>query len=124
MGAAIPHMLQLVFALPPILPFSADEIKTLATTGTVEVQDEMLPANEDEEITYRTRGKSTLLVVFQIGDGVDEGTEVSNPTNGEGKRKKKRHRGRKEVKVGEAAQTSVAEQIVVQEPEQNEVPTI
>ncbi|KAF8191508.1 hypothetical protein K438DRAFT_1533774, partial [Mycena galopus ATCC 62051] len=73
MGAAIPHLLQLVVGLPPVLPFGADEIHTTVTTGTMEVQDEIVPDDEDEDITYKTRGKSTLLVVFKIGDGEFEG---------------------------------------------------
>ena len=73
MGAAIPLLLQLVAALPPILPFAQDEIHSEVTTGTVEVQDEVLPDDEDEDITYQTRGKSVLRVVFKIGDGEFEG---------------------------------------------------
>ncbi|KAJ6620307.1 hypothetical protein B0H10DRAFT_2163562 [Mycena sp. CBHHK59/15] len=73
MGAAIPHLVQLSVALPPILPFALDEITTQITTGTVEVQDEILPDDEDEDITYRTRGKSTLMIVIKIGDGDFEG---------------------------------------------------
>lgn len=73
MGAAIPHLLHLALALPPILPFSSDEIQTEITTGTVEVQDEVIPDDEDEDITYQTRGKSTLKIVIKIGDGEFEG---------------------------------------------------
>ncbi|KAJ3881350.1 hypothetical protein F5051DRAFT_116668 [Lentinula edodes] len=69
MGAAIPLLLQLSLALPPILPFSSDEIHTEILTGTVEVQDEILPEDEEEDITYQTRGKSTLKVTLKIGDG-------------------------------------------------------
>lgn len=69
MGAAIPLLVQLSCALPPILPFSEDEIHTEITTGTVSVQDEVLPDNEDEDVTYSTREKSTLYVVIRIGDG-------------------------------------------------------
>ena len=47
-GAAVP---QLSTALPPILPFAVDEIRTEVTTGTVEVQDEVLPEGEDEDIS-------------------------------------------------------------------------
>ncbi|KAF7305191.1 Ribonuclease P protein subunit p20 [Mycena kentingensis (nom. inval.)] len=72
MGAAIPHLVQLSVSLPPILPFSADEISTEITTGTVEVQDEIVPDDEDEDIEYRTRGKSTLMIVLKIGDGGED----------------------------------------------------
>ena len=51
MGAAIPLLLQLVAALPPILPFAENEIHSEVTTGTVEVHDEVIPDDEDEDIT-------------------------------------------------------------------------
>lgn len=72
MGAAIPLLLQLACALPPILPFPKDEIHTEISTGTAELQDEVIPDNEDEDITYQTRGKSTLYLVIHIGDGQPE----------------------------------------------------
>ena len=74
MGAAIPHLMQLALSLPPILPYSPDEIHTEVLTGTVHVQDELHPEDEDEDISYRTRGKSTINIVIKIGDGVDEPT--------------------------------------------------
>ncbi|KAG6850411.1 hypothetical protein H0H93_013636 [Arthromyces matolae] len=87
MGAAVPHLLQLVVALPSILPFPPDEIKTEVTTGTVEVQDEVIPDDEDEDFTYETRGKSTLNVLFKIGDG-----EFDGDRSGAAKKKKGKHR--------------------------------
>ncbi|KAI0831675.1 hypothetical protein BC628DRAFT_1300972, partial [Trametes gibbosa] len=72
MGAAIPHLMQLALSLPSILPYAQDEIHTEILTGTVEVQDELIPEDEDEDVTYRTRGKSSVSVVIKIGDGVDE----------------------------------------------------
>ncbi|THH31885.1 hypothetical protein EUX98_g2322 [Antrodiella citrinella] len=72
MGAAIPHLLQLSVSLPSILPHPLEDIHTEVLTGTVEVQDEIIPEDEDEDISYRTRGKSTLSIVIKIGDGVDE----------------------------------------------------
>ena len=72
MGAAIPHLMQLALSLPAILPYPADEVRTEVTTGTVEVQDELVPDDEDENVAYRTRGKSTVAVVITVGDGVDE----------------------------------------------------
>ncbi|KAF8919151.1 hypothetical protein CPB85DRAFT_1158508, partial [Mucidula mucida] len=66
MGAAIPHLLKLALALPPILPYSADDIRIDYTTDTVQVQDEIVPDDEEEDISYQTRGKSTLKVVMSI----------------------------------------------------------
>lgn len=68
-GAAIPLLLQLSCALPPILPFSKDEIHTEISTGTVEVQDEIIPDDEEEDLTYKTRGKSTLYATIRVDDG-------------------------------------------------------
>ena len=82
MGAAIPHLLQLSLSLPEILPYSPDEIHTEVLTGTVDVQDEVIPDDEDEDISLRTRGKSTLSIVIKIGDGKDEGAHT-----GKGRRK-------------------------------------
>lgn len=73
MGAAIPHLMQLALSLPPILPYAQDEIRVEVLTGTVEVQDELLPVDEDEDIVYRSRGKSSVSVVIKVGNGVDEG---------------------------------------------------
>ena len=71
MGAAIPHLMQLSVSLPSILPHPPEDIHTEVITGTVEVQDELIPDDEDEDISFRARGKSTLSVVIKIGDGVD-----------------------------------------------------
>jgi ribonuclease P/MRP protein subunit RPP20 len=68
MGAAIPHLLLLATSLPAILPFPPTDIHTDYQTGTIEVTDELVPEDEDEDITYRIRGKSTLRVVVRIGD--------------------------------------------------------
>lgn len=72
MGAAIPHLVQLSAALPPILPFPKDEIHLEIRTGTVEVQDEVVPDDEDEDISYETRGKSSLMIILKIGEGDPE----------------------------------------------------
>ena len=69
MGAAVPHLA--LFAVS-ILPYASDEIHTEILTGTVEVQDEVIPDDEDEDITYETRSKSTMSVVIKIGDSDDE----------------------------------------------------
>ncbi|PSR77966.1 hypothetical protein PHLCEN_2v7624 [Hermanssonia centrifuga] len=81
MGAAIPHLIQLATSLPGILPYAPEEIQTEVLTGTVEVQDEVIPEDEDEDISYRSRGKSTISVVIKIGDGVDEGARTGKGRN-------------------------------------------
>jgi hypothetical protein len=116
MGAAIPLLLQLSMALPPILPFPANEIRTEVTTGTVEVQDEVLPEDEDEDITYQTRGKSTLRVAIKLGDG-----KTDRDCGGPAKRSS-RNTGEKTLpgKAGgrELKEKATSGEIVYQEPEQ------
>ncbi|KAF8810083.1 hypothetical protein BYT27DRAFT_7186941 [Phlegmacium glaucopus] len=119
MGAAIPHLLQLVCALPPILPFPQDEIHTEVTTGTVEVQDEVLPQNDDDDITYETRGKSTLRIIFKIGDGTNEGDKIGSRKYAGGKGAGKgppRNVGKKGK--GKARTSDDPSEIVFEEPEQ------
>ncbi|RDB24021.1 Ribonuclease P protein subunit p20 [Hypsizygus marmoreus] len=130
MGAAIPLLLSLTMALPPILPFSADEIHTEVTTGTVEVQDEVIPDDEDEDITYQTRGKSTLKVVIKIGDGEYEGgLSGSAKKNGKnrggnnGARPDKGvlgQRGSESGDKGKAVQRG-SHDVILQEPEQEDM---
>ncbi|KAI1789331.1 hypothetical protein LXA43DRAFT_923713 [Ganoderma leucocontextum] len=119
MGAAIPHLMQLALSLPAILPYPQDEIHTEVTTGTVEVQDELVPDDEDEDVAYRTRGKSTVSIVIRVGDGVEE------PTAGAGKgsgRKNNLGRGpgassSKQKGSGKRGKKGAAKPIVVREDE-------
>lgn len=117
MGAAIPLLLQLSMALPPILPFPTDEIHTEVTTGTVEVQDEVVPEDEDEDIMYQTRGKSTLRIVIKIGDGEFDGDRRGLP------KKNGKNRGGDTGKADkrQPKQNSTAGEIVYQEPEQEDM---
>lgn len=102
MGAAIPHLMQLACTLPGILPFPRNEIFVDVETGTVEVQDEVLPDSLDEDVIYNTRCKSTLKVTFTIGKG--------------GGTSKKRRVG----KGSKAFDNVVTETRVLEEPEQEE----
>jgi Rpp20 subunit of nuclear RNase MRP and P len=119
MGAAIPLLLQLSMALPPILPFSADEIHAEVTTGTVEVQDEVIPEDEDEDITYQTRGKSTLRIVIKIGDGEFDG-DRSVPARRNGKNRAG-NAGRPWKADGHGSKEKASSETVYQEPEQESV---
>ncbi|EEB93228.1 hypothetical protein MPER_08144 [Moniliophthora perniciosa FA553] len=108
MGAAIPLLMHLTCALPPILPYAPKDISTEILTGTTEVMDEITPEDEDEEISYQTRAKSTLRVTMKIYGG----NQVATDARGELKQGKKRKR-----------QTSAEgdEIVVLQEPEQVEM---
>ena len=124
MGAAIPHLMQLALSLPPILPFPQDEIHTDIFTGTVEVQDELIPDDEDEDISYRSRGKSTVNVVIKIGDGVDEpaaksaqGTARKNNTS---RRIAPSNHGRDKKSGKRSTPPQAREQIVFREDEMDE----
>lgn len=122
MGAAIPHLLQLVVSLPSILPFAADEITTDVTTSTVELHDEVIPDDDDEDLTYETRGKSALNIVFKIGNGEFEGDKSGaakknskrrpNTTGGQGTSNRDQRKGPQ------------AADIVLEEPEQEEMEMI
>jgi hypothetical protein len=119
MGAAIPRLLQLVCALPPILPFPQDEIHWEVTTGTVEVQDEVIPDEEEEDISYQTRCKSNLSVVFKIGDGEFDGDRGAVRRYSAGKSVAKFHNPPKsgQEKKGDNAKENATE-LVFEEPEQ------
>lgn len=108
MGAAIPHLLTLAASLPDVLPFGPEQIHTEVLTGTVEVQDEIIPEDDNEDISYETRGKSTLSVVIKIGDGIDE------------ERPKKRHNGEQKAKGKARSKPAKAQQVILSEPEQED----
>jgi ribonuclease P/MRP protein subunit RPP20 len=108
MGAAIPHLLTLVASLPDVLPFGPEQIHTEILTGTVEVQDEIIPEDDNEDISYETRGKSTLSVVVKIGDGVDE------------ERPKKKHKGEHKAKGKVRSKPAKAQQFIMSEPQQED----
>ena len=89
LGAAIPHLTLLATSIPSILPYPPDEIRTEVLTGTVTVQDEIIPDDEDEDIGYEKREKSTLSIVIIIGDGVDEQVAGGPNWGPRGKRRRK-----------------------------------
>ncbi|KZS98863.1 hypothetical protein SISNIDRAFT_480463 [Sistotremastrum niveocremeum HHB9708] len=129
MGAAIPHLTMLAVSLPLILPFPADEIHTDITTESVELQDEVLPADEDEDITIRKRSKSALRVIIRIGDAQPEPeTTISEPRNkakAKGRKRKPRNSTRTGVSSGDVdapvdETQAVGETLVFQEAEQEE----
>jgi hypothetical protein len=125
MGAAIPHLATLSVSLPAILPFAPEEIHTEILTGSVEVQDEIIPEDEDEDISYQTRSKSTLRVVIKIGDGDDEApANFGKNGKGQGGAKTKRLRRRKNNKARDDEKKEGPEQIVFQEPEQEDMDVI
>lgn len=116
--------MQLSLSLPGILPFPQDEIHVQVLTGTVEVQDELIPDDEDEDMTYRTRGKSTLSVIIKVGDGVDE--PAAGPVRGSGRKNNLGRGGTGGQAVSKAKPDGrngggrATEQIVVREDEMDE----
>jgi len=76
-------------SLPGVLPFSPEEIQKEVLTGTVDVRDEVIPEDEDEDVIYRTRAKSSLSVVVIIGDGIDESVAGGGRWGARGKRRKR-----------------------------------
>ncbi len=88
-------------SLPEVLPYSPEEIRREILTGTVDVQDELVPDDEDEDITYRTRAKSSLSVVITIENGVDESISGRSKWGPRGKRRKRRAEGGAEAEPDE-----------------------
>ena len=116
MGAAIPHLASLYH---PFSPYASDEIHTEILTGTVEVQDEVIPDDEDEDITYETRFKSMMSVVIKIGDGHDESKprlQIAAPS----KKKPSIPVGGSKRKQGNNTYRREPMQVVFQEPEQED----
>lgn len=111
MGAAIPICLTLAASLPDILPHGANEIKTEMLTGTVQVRDEIIPENDDEDVSYTNRSKSTVSVTLTIGDGVDE-TRPTKKYALDVKRQRKKKNRKHEA------------EIVLSEPEQDNMDVI
>lgn len=104
MGAAIPICLTLAASLPEILPFGPNEISTEIVTGTVQVRDEIIPEDDDEDISYANRNKSTVSVTLVIGDGVDETRPTKRYALGEKRRKRKDRSRKAEVVLSEPDQ--------------------
>ncbi|KAF9646827.1 hypothetical protein BDM02DRAFT_2874357 [Thelephora ganbajun] len=105
MGAAVPICLTLAASLPNILQLGPNEIKTEILTGTVQVRDEIIPEDDDEDISYTDRNKSTVTVTLVVGDGVDGMRPAKRHPLGELKRQKKKNQKRKaEVVLSEPDQ--------------------
>lgn len=66
MGAAIPHAAMLATSLPAILPYDRRELKTTITTGTVNVVDDVLPLDEDDEGSMKTRAKASVEIIIRL----------------------------------------------------------
>ncbi|KAG7086449.1 hypothetical protein E1B28_002402 [Marasmius oreades] len=113
MGAAIPHLLRLTSALPPILPYASNEIQAEVTTSTTQVMDEIIPDDEDEDIEFDKRSKSTLMATIKIRGG----DQCHPPPDSTKSKKRKRGTGGSMAKCQDAESGSVA-MIVLEEPEQ------
>ena len=111
MGAAIPICLTLAASLPDVLPHSSSQIKTEVSTGTVEVRDEIIPEDDNEDISYANRSKSTVGVTLIIGDGVNETRPAKRYSLKEKRQKKKKE------KKGE-------EEVVLSEPDQDDMEAV
>jgi ribonuclease P/MRP protein subunit RPP20 len=129
LGAAITHLATLAVSLPAALPYGPAELTVEYTTGTVEVRDELVPEDEDEDVSYRLRAKATLEVVFRLpGWEAEEAVPAAvrntkgaaEAGRGQGKKKGGRGRGKGKGK-GAAGEKEAPEVIVVSEPEQDEM---
>ncbi|KAG2047525.1 hypothetical protein BDR06DRAFT_963796 [Suillus hirtellus] len=114
MGAAIPHLALLAVSLPQIVP---GELNVEVQTGSVDVIDQMLEGSEDEDSgdndeEFKTRVKSTMNVVIRVG-GSGDPKVTSNPAKGPVTDSSQSD--------GNVQQPDQPEQIVLQEPEQEDM---
>lgn len=114
MGAAIPHLALLAVSLPQIVP---GELNVEVQTGSVDVIDQMLEGSEDEDSgdndeEFKTRVKSTMNVVIRVGGSGDPKVS-SNPAKGPVTDSSQSD--------GNVQQPDQPEQIVLQEPEQEDM---
>lgn len=111
MGAAIPHLALLAVSLPQIVP---GELSVEVQTGSVDVFDQMLEGSDEEESggndeEFKTRVKSTMNVVIRV-EGSEDTKVVSNPAKGSATDSSQSD--------GNVPQP---EQVVLQEPEQEDM---
>ena len=104
MGAAIPICLTLAASLPDILPHGPSQIRTEIVTGTMQVRDEIIPEDDDEDISYADRSKSTVSVTLIVEDGVDETRPAKKYALGEKRRRNKKNHNHKEIVLSEPDQ--------------------
>lgn len=114
MGAAIPHLALLAVSLPQIVP---GELNVEVQTGSVDVFDQMLEGSEDEDSggndeEFKTRVKSTMNIVIHVG-GSGDPKVVDNLANASAT-----DPGQTDENVQQPEQP---EQIVLQEPEQEDM---
>jgi hypothetical protein len=110
MGAAIPICLTLASSLPDILPYGPNQTRTEVLTGTVQVRDEIVPEDDDEDISYANRSKSTVNITFIVEDGTSETRPGKRYAHGEKRPKKRKNQKRKE-------------EILLSEPDQDDMDT-
>lgn len=82
------------------------------------MHDEVIPEDEDEDISLQSRFKSSLIIIMKIGDGVDERNETSGK-----KRQRQNFPSKGQSNEGDLddddSQTDMGE-IVMQEADQEE----
>ena len=110
LGAAIPLLATLVVSLPAIFPYPEDEIDIAVSTGTVGLVDEVIPEDEDQDITTNTREKSSMNVTVRIGNDPETRPERKSVTTIK--------RGKRWKTKAKLNQSSTTAQVVVQEQEQ------
>ncbi|KAG1748908.1 uncharacterized protein EDB91DRAFT_1079036 [Suillus paluster] len=111
MGAAIPHLALLAASLPQIV---SGELSVEVQTGSVDVFDQMLDGSEDEdgdghEEEFTTRVKSTMNVVIRVGGSGDPNNSTKGSATNSGQNN------------GNVQSPEEPEQIILQEPEQEDM---
>jgi len=66
LGAALPLGLSLSLAIPDALPGGQDSVIITVKTDSVEIQDEIVPDDDMEDLDYQTRTKSSIEVSISL----------------------------------------------------------
>lgn len=109
MGAAIPLALSLALAIRDALPGGSPNeqgeegsVKMTTRTGSMVVPDEITPQDEDEDLVYQVRHKSTVQVTLSLTVAISS-ERVRGSASFRGNRGRGRVRGRGRGRGGKAA---------------------
>jgi ribonuclease P/MRP protein subunit RPP20 len=122
LGAAIPLLTTLTTSLSSILPFATDQIRFEYKTGTVQVQDELIPEAEEDDVVYETRGKSNLTVTIHVDGGDGDVVLVPKRSKKVSTKRDVSRSSKTKVNTGSAVtKPALPQEVVFQEPDQDDM---
>jgi ribonuclease P/MRP protein subunit RPP20 len=122
LGAAIPLLTTLTTSLPSILPFATDQIRFEYKTGTVQVQDELIPEAEEDDVVYETRGKSNLTVTVHVDGGDGDVVLVPKRSKKVSTKRDISRSSKTKANTGSAVtKPALPQEVVFQEPDQDDM---